>query len=70
MALLSRLQAVTGHEPGPLLVVLMEYGPDFSGPDKDTLRIDRATGDPLEAHRSNFLHPVFYFYKRPPTGRC
>ena len=48
----------------------MEYGPDFSGPDKDTLRIDRATGDPLEAHRSNFLHPVFYFYKRPPTGRC
>lgn len=66
--LLARLEAVTGRDAGPLVVVLMEYGPDFSGPDKDTFRVDRATGDPLEAHRSNFLHPVFYYFRRLPTG--
>ncbi|XP_069976996.1 FAD-dependent oxidoreductase domain-containing protein 2 [Penaeus vannamei] len=65
--LLARLEAVTGRDAGPLVVVLMEYGPDFSGPDKDTFRVDRATGDPLEAHRSNFLHPVFYYFRRLPT---
>lgn len=47
---------------------LLEYGPDFSGPGKDTFRPDRATGDPLEAHLSNFLHPVFYFYSSIPSG--
>ncbi|XP_068233200.1 FAD-dependent oxidoreductase domain-containing protein 2-like [Palaemon carinicauda] len=65
--LLARLEELTGREAEEVIVVLMEYGPDFSGPDKDTFRADRATGDPLEAHRSNFLHPVFYYYKRLPT---
>ena len=37
------------------------------GPDKDTFRPDRATGDPLEAHRSNFVHPVLYYYPAPPS---
>ena len=35
---------------------------------KDTFRSDRATGEPSDAHNSNFLHPVFYFYKHPPKG--
>ncbi|KAG7161775.1 FAD-dependent oxidoreductase domain-containing protein 2-like [Homarus americanus] len=65
--LLSRLEELTGRKVGEVIVVLMEYGPDFSGPDKDTFKIGRAIGDPAEAHRSNFLHPVFYYYKKIPT---
>lgn len=67
--LVARLEEMTGRTAGKVLVITMEYGPDFSGPDKDTFRTDRATGDPLEAHRSNFLHPVLYYYQRLPTGR-
>ncbi|XP_059476682.1 FAD-dependent oxidoreductase domain-containing protein 2-like [Neocloeon triangulifer] len=67
-ALISRLSDYTGHSAeGPILVSLLEYGPEFSGPDKDTFRPDRAIGDPLEAHLSNFLHPVFYFYSHVPS---
>ena len=72
MSLLATLHLTTGHRVGrhqSVLVVLMEYGSDFSGPEKDTFRPDRATGDPFEAHRSNFLHPVFYFYQHLPTGK-
>ncbi|KAK3862612.1 hypothetical protein Pcinc_031546, partial [Petrolisthes cinctipes] len=65
--LLARVEEMTGRSAGEVMVLTMEYGPDFSGPDKDTFRTDRATGDPLEAHRSNFLHPVFYYYQRLPT---
>ncbi|XP_063886508.1 FAD-dependent oxidoreductase domain-containing protein 2-like [Scylla paramamosain] len=65
--LLAQLEDLTGREAGEVVVMLMEYGPDFSGPEKDTFRMDRSTGDPLEAHRSNFLHPVLYYYKRVPT---
>ena len=46
--------------PAPLSV--------FSGPDQDTFRWDRAISDPLHAEKSNFLHPVLYFYGHPPTG--
>ena len=53
---------------GRIIVLLLEYGKDFSGPGKDIFRGDRATGQPEEAHRSNFLHPVFYYYQRLPTG--
>jgi hypothetical protein len=24
------------------------------------------TGDPIEADKSNFLHPVIYYYRQPP----
>ena len=51
-----------------VLVVVFEYGKEFSGPGKDTFSVDRATGDPSEAHTSNFLHPVFYYYKKLPTS--
>ncbi|KAG1650857.1 FAD-dependent oxidoreductase domain-containing protein 2 [Nymphon striatum] len=50
------------------LVMDFEYGRNFSGPGKDTFAEDRAVGDASEAHKSNFLHPVFYYYKTLPTG--
>lgn len=40
----------------------------FSNFRKDTFHSERATGEPSDAHNSNFLHPVLYFYKEPPTG--
>lgn len=30
------------------------------------LRANRATGDPLAADTSNFLHPVLYYYDKIP----
>ena len=67
--LLHELPQRTGHHVDDVLVILLEYGPNFSGPGKDTFRLDRATGEPVEAHKSNFLHPVFYYYKTLPTCR-
>ena len=32
----------------------------------DVLSEDRVTGDPIEADKSNFLHPVIYYYRQPP----
>lgn len=52
-----------------LIVMLFEYGKNFSGAGKDIFRGNRATGEPSEAHKSNFLHPVFYYYQQPPTGK-
>lgn len=51
-----------------ILVVSLEYGSKFSGPGEDVFRVNRATGDPAYAHQSNFLHPVFYYYKKLPTA--
>lgn len=34
----------------------------------DPFREERATGDVKEAHLSNFLHPVLYYYKKPVTS--
>lgn len=33
---------------------------------EDVLRENRATGNPIEADTSNFLHPVLYHYNRLP----
>ena len=35
---------------------------------KDVLREDRATGDPFQGDRSNFLHPVLYYYHQFPSS--
>ena len=32
---------------------------------KDVLSEDRAIGDAASADKSNFLHPVLYYYKEP-----
>ncbi len=33
---------------------------------KDVFRFNRAVKDPKYSHKSNFLHPVLYFYSRMP----
>lgn len=35
---------------------------------KDVFQPGLSTEDPAKAHKSNFLHPVIYFYKTPFTG--
>jgi hypothetical protein len=45
-----------------------EYGPDYSGPSEDVLREDRAIGDPFQGDKSNFLHPVLYYYTSFPSS--
>ncbi|XP_039209030.1 FAD-dependent oxidoreductase domain-containing protein 2 [Crotalus tigris] len=52
-----------------LFVIMMEYGKNFSGPDKDVFYYNRAVGEPEHAWQSNFLHPVIYYYKQLPTER-
>ncbi|EDO26107.1 predicted protein, partial [Nematostella vectensis] len=64
---LNAFKKITGYKPGPMVVLNMEYGPNFSGAGKDIFRPDRAHGEAREAHMSNFLHPVFYFYKKHPN---
>ena len=66
--LLSDLYTHSGHNYSSAIVMLFEYGKDFSGAGKDIFRANRATGEPYEAHASNFLHPTFYYYKTLPTG--
>jgi len=66
--LVHQFEEYTGRPAGPMIVLNMEYGKEFSGAGKDTFKPDRATGEPGEAHKSNFLHPVLYFYKNPPTA--
>ena len=68
--LLHEFPERSGHQTTRVLVAVMEYGPDFSGPGKDIFRYDRATGEPSEAHQSNFLHPVLYYYETLPSGKC
>ena len=65
LKLLHEFSQHTGANDGPMLVISLEYGNGFSGPGADVFHEDRATGEPSEAHKSNFLHPVLYFYKTP-----
>ncbi|CAF0906344.1 unnamed protein product [Didymodactylos carnosus] len=46
-----------------LIVLNMQYGANYSGPGRDVFAFDRATASVNSADRSNFLHPVFYYYK-------
>ncbi|KAI0232319.1 FAD-dependent oxidoreductase domain-containing protein 2 [Lamellibrachia satsuma] len=66
--LLHKLTDHTGHHYEEVIVLVLQFGANFSGPGKDVFRLDRATEDPFNAHNSNFLHPVFYHYKQLPTG--
>ncbi|KAK3596169.1 hypothetical protein CHS0354_020627 [Potamilus streckersoni] len=67
--LLHELPKRTGHEAENVLVVNMQYGEEFSGPGNDIFRLDRATGDPSDAHNSNFLHPCLYYFDRLPMEK-
>ncbi|ESO89058.1 hypothetical protein LOTGIDRAFT_228992 [Lottia gigantea] len=66
--LLHDFTNITGSEANEVIAVVLQYGANFSGPGNDIFRSDRATGDPSEAHQSNFLHPVLYYYKQLPTA--
>lgn len=67
--LIDELPQRSGHNATRVIAIVMEYGKDFSGPGNDVFRINRATGEPAEAHHSNFLHPVLYYYDKLPTGK-
>ncbi|XP_076458503.1 FAD-dependent oxidoreductase domain-containing protein 2-like [Babylonia areolata] len=65
--LLHALPKHTGHSGSRVLVMVMQYGANFSGPGKDNLAAGQATDRPNMAHTSNFLHPVLYYYPTLPT---
>ncbi|XP_033743533.1 FAD-dependent oxidoreductase domain-containing protein 2-like [Pecten maximus] len=65
--LIHRLEEDSGHPASRIIAVVLQYGANFSGPGNDIFRVDRATGEPSEAHTSNFLHPVVYYYDTLPT---
>jgi hypothetical protein len=64
---LPYLEKSTGHLANRFIVVNLQYGPGFSGPGNDVFSEERATGEPADAHNSNFLHPVLYYYDKPIT---
>eukprot|EP00079_Xenopus_tropicalis_P034645 XP_017948416.1 PREDICTED: FAD-dependent oxidoreductase domain-containing protein 2 isoform X1 [Xenopus tropicalis] len=67
--ILPMLEESTGRKVKDtgLFVLMMEYGKNFSGPDKDVFHYNRAIGEAGEAWRSNFLHPVVYYYNKLPS---
>ncbi|XP_005097745.1 FAD-dependent oxidoreductase domain-containing protein 2 [Aplysia californica] len=65
--LLHQLPQRTGIEGSEVMVIVMEYGHNFSRPGNDIFRTDRTVRGPCEAHKSNFLHPVIYYYSSLPT---
>lgn len=66
--MLAQLETITGRKARHgLFVVNMEYGRNFSGPDKDVFFYDRSVGHTEDAWQSNFLHPVVYYYRHLPT---
>ncbi|XP_069346252.1 FAD-dependent oxidoreductase domain-containing protein 2 isoform X2 [Eulemur rufifrons] len=68
MLMLPQLETLTGRKARHgLFVVNMEYGKNFSGPDKDVFFHDRSVGHTEDAWQSNFLHPVIYYYRQLPT---
>ncbi|XP_003783300.1 FAD-dependent oxidoreductase domain-containing protein 2 [Otolemur garnettii] len=65
---LPQLETLTGKKAeNGLFVINMEYGKNFSGPDKDVFFYDRSVGHTEDAWQSNFLHPVIYYYRQLPT---
>ncbi|XP_023415718.2 FAD-dependent oxidoreductase domain-containing protein 2 [Loxodonta africana] len=68
MQMLAQLEALTGRQARHgLFVINMEYGRNYSGPDKDVFFYDRSVGHMKDAWQSNFLHPVIYYYRHLPT---
>ncbi|XP_065820500.1 FAD-dependent oxidoreductase domain-containing protein 2 isoform X2 [Labrus bergylta] len=62
---LPRLSSLSGHGVSDhgLIVLLMQYGKTKI----DFLGRSRAETDWTKAWKSNFLHPVLYYYDTPPT---
>lgn len=64
---LPHFPSISGHPISDqgLIVVVLQYGTrkiDFLGK-------GRAENDWTKAWKSNFLHPVLYYYDRLPTGK-
>ena len=66
--LLPSLPQHTRRPVNDVIVVVLQYGHDFLKAHTDVFRTNRATAFANRAHRSNFLHPVLYYYKTLPTG--
>lgn len=67
--MLAQLEMLTGRTARHgLFVINMEYGKNFSGPEKDVFYYDRSVAHIEDAWMSNFLHPVIYYYRHLPTG--
>lgn len=65
---LAQLPFLTGRQVSPhgLLVLVMQYGLNRTS---DSLGPGRAESEWTRAWRSNFLHPVLYYYHTLPTER-
>lgn len=62
IGMLPEFEEYTGKSFPRGIVLNLEYGKNFSGPGSDPFKENRATGEAQEAHTSNFLHPVLYYY--------
>ena len=62
MGMLPEFEEHTGRPFTRGIIINLEYGKNFSGATADPFKEDRATGEAQEAHTSNFLHPVLYYY--------
>ncbi|CAF1342999.1 unnamed protein product [Rotaria sordida] len=63
--LLPRLEEITGYKFDNLLILNMQYGMNYSGAGRDVFAFDRVSASVNTADRSNFLHPVLYYYDSP-----
>lgn len=63
---LPQFSSLTGREVSKygLIIVVMQYGKEKI----DYLGRGRAETDWTKAWKSNFLHPVLYYYDTLPTG--
>ncbi|XP_065066498.1 FAD-dependent oxidoreductase domain-containing protein 2-like isoform X3 [Rhopilema esculentum] len=66
--LIPEFQKHTGVPFKRGIVLNLEYGKNFSGPGSDPFKEERAVGEVVDAHLSNFLHPVLYYYSSPVTN--
>ncbi|XP_061191212.1 FAD-dependent oxidoreductase domain-containing protein 2-like [Saccostrea echinata] len=66
--LIHKFGEVTGIKTANrmVLVVVLQYGEGFHGPEEDVFRVDRAATDPEFADYSNFLHPVIHYFSEVP----
>ncbi|CAF1181873.1 unnamed protein product [Adineta steineri] len=60
--LLPHIEEITGYTSNNLLILNMQYGMNYSGAGRDVFAFDRVSASVNTADRSNFLHPVLYYY--------
>ncbi|UJR13885.1 hypothetical protein I4U23_000892 [Adineta vaga] len=65
LRLLPRLEDITGYTSNNILILNMQYGMNYSGAGRDVFAFDRVSASINTADRSNFLHPVLYYYQSP-----